>query len=55
VWWLDSLGRSLKHLLETVSMLEEQSIGFRGLQEAIDTMTSGGRLIFTHLWGTDRV
>jgi len=46
VWRLDRLGRSLKHLLETVSMLEERGIGFRSLHESIDTTTSGGRLIF---------
>jgi DNA invertase Pin-like site-specific DNA recombinase len=50
VWRLDRLGRSLKHLLETVSLLEERGIGFRSLQEAIDTTTSGGRLIF-HIFG----
>ncbi|MCI0564941.1 MAG: recombinase family protein [Nitrososphaera sp.] len=46
VWRLDRLGRSLKHLIETVGQLEEQGIGFRSLQEAIDTTSSGGRLIF---------
>ncbi len=50
VWRLDRLGRSLKHLIETVGQLEEQGIGFRSLQEAIDTTTSGGRLIF-HIFG----
>jgi len=50
VWRLDRLGRSLKHLLETVNMLEEIGIGFRSLQESIDTTTSGGRLIF-HIFG----
>ncbi len=50
VWWLDRLGRSLKHLLETAGQLEEREIGFRSLQEAIDTTTSGGRLIF-HIFG----
>jgi DNA invertase Pin-like site-specific DNA recombinase len=30
--------------------MEEQGIGFRSLQEAIDTTTSGGRLIF-HIFG----
>ena len=46
VWRLDRLGRSLIHLIETVGQLEEQGIGFRSLQEAIDTTTSGGRLVF---------
>ena len=46
VWRLDRLGRSLIHLIETVAQLEEQGIGFRSLQEAIDTTSSGGRLVF---------
>jgi len=46
VWRLDRLGRSLKHLIETVAQLEERGIGFWSLQESIDTTTSGGRLIF---------
>ena len=50
VWRLDRLGRSLRHLIDTVSALEERGIGFRSLQEAIDTTTSGGRLIF-HIFG----
>jgi len=50
VWRLDRLGRSLRHLLETVGKLEERGIGFRSLQESIDTTTSGGRLIF-HIFG----
>jgi DNA invertase Pin-like site-specific DNA recombinase len=33
-----------------VSELEERGIGFRSLQESIDTTTSGGRLIF-HIFG----
>src|SRR3954467_7319302 len=50
VWRLDRLGRSLKHLIETVGALEERGIGFRSLQENIDTTTSGGKLIF-HVFG----
>lgn len=46
VWRLDRLGRSLRHLIETIAQLDERGIGFRSLQEAIDTTTSGGRLIF---------
>jgi DNA invertase Pin-like site-specific DNA recombinase len=46
VWRLDRLGRSLIHLIETVGQLEEKGIGFRSLQEAIDTTTSGGKLVF---------
>jgi DNA invertase Pin-like site-specific DNA recombinase len=46
VWRLDRLGRSLKHLIETVADLDRQGIGFRSLQEALDTTTSSGKLVF---------
>jgi DNA invertase Pin-like site-specific DNA recombinase len=46
VWRLDRLGRSLKNLIETVTQLNERGVGFRSLQEAIDTTTSGGKLVF---------
>jgi DNA invertase Pin-like site-specific DNA recombinase len=46
VWRLDRLGRSLKHLIDTVTGLQERGIGFKSLQESIDTTTSGGRLVF---------
>jgi DNA invertase Pin-like site-specific DNA recombinase len=39
VWKLDRLGRSLRHLVDTVTGLAECGIGFRSLQEAIDTTT----------------
>jgi DNA invertase Pin-like site-specific DNA recombinase len=46
VWKLDRLGRSLTHLVETVRDLGAQGIGFKSLQENIDTTSSGGKLIF---------
>jgi DNA invertase Pin-like site-specific DNA recombinase len=46
VWKLDRLGRSLAHLVETVQVLAGRGIGFRSLQEQLDSTTSGGRLIF---------
>lgn len=46
VWKLDRLGRSLKHLVETVASLEQRGVGFRSLQESFDTTTNGGRLIY---------
>src|SRR5256714_3050001 len=46
VWRLDRLGRSLKHLLETITTLNKRKIGFKSLTESIDTTTSNGRLIF---------
>jgi DNA invertase Pin-like site-specific DNA recombinase len=85
VWRLDRLGRSLKHLIETITELIEfrisngyksfsrkpifealssmcpisiiyaklnnnRKIGFKSIQENIDTTTSGGKLIF-HIFG----
>ena len=49
VWKLDRLGRSLAHLVESVQALAARSVGFRSLQEQLDTTTSGGKLIF-HLF-----
>jgi DNA invertase Pin-like site-specific DNA recombinase len=49
VWRLDRLGRSLPHLISTMTDLEERDIGFKSLTENIDT-TSGGKLIF-HIFG----
>lgn len=46
VWRLDRLGRSLPHLVETVHELVARGVGFRSLNENIDTTTSGGKLIF---------
>ena len=50
VWRLDRLGRSLRHLMELVTELQEKGIGFRSLTESMDTTTSGGKLIF-HIFG----
>ena len=50
VWKLDRLGRSLKHLIEIINDLNNRGIGFKSLQENIDTTTSGGKLIF-HIFG----
>lgn len=49
-WRLDRIGRSLKHLIETVNDLDGRGVGFRSLNENIDTSTAGGRLIF-HIFG----
>ena len=46
VWKLDRLGRSLPHLVETVRDLGTRGVGFKSLQERLDTTTSGGKLIF---------
>ena len=50
VWRLDRLGRSIQHLIQTVKELQERNIGFKSLQENIDTTTSGGKLVF-HIFG----
>ena len=50
VWRLDRLGRSLKHLIETITNLNNRKIGFKSITENIDTTTSGGKLIF-HIFG----
>lgn len=46
VWKLDRLGRSLPHLVETVRDLVARGVGFKSLQENIDTTSSEGKLIF---------
>jgi DNA invertase Pin-like site-specific DNA recombinase len=50
VWRLDRLGRSLKHLIETITRLNNRKIGFKSITQNIDTTTSGGKLIF-HIFG----
>jgi DNA invertase Pin-like site-specific DNA recombinase len=49
VWRLDRLGRSLRHLVETVTELQHRGVGFKSLSESIDTTTPGGKLVF-HLF-----
>ena len=46
VWRLDRLGRSLKDLVGMVSDLEARGVAFSSLNEAIDTGSAGGKLIF---------
>src|SRR5947209_9465051 len=50
VWRLDRLGRSLKHLIETLTGLHEKGIEFQSLTENIDTSTPTGMFMF-HLIG----
>lgn len=50
VWRLDRLGRSLRHLIDTVNELADRGVSFRSLTENIDTTTSGGKLVF-HIFG----
>ena len=46
VWRLDRLGRSLKDLIALAEGLDKRGVGLKSLKEALDTTSSGGRLIF---------
>ncbi len=46
VWRLDRLGRSLPDLVNIVSDLEQQGIGFESLTEKIETSSAAGKLVF---------
>jgi DNA invertase Pin-like site-specific DNA recombinase len=50
VWRLDRLGRSLQHLIELVQELSHRQVGFKSLQESIDTTSPSGKLVF-HIFG----
>ena len=50
VWRLNRLGRSLKHLIESVTALQRQNIAFISITENIDTSTATGQLVF-HIFG----
>jgi DNA invertase Pin-like site-specific DNA recombinase len=47
---LDRLGRSLKQLIETVTELSDRGVGLKSSQEALDTMSSAGKLV-SHVFG----
>jgi DNA invertase Pin-like site-specific DNA recombinase len=51
VWRLDRLGRSLRHLIDTVEDLNQRGIGLVSLRESIDTTTASGRLVL-HIFGS---
>lgn len=46
VWRLDRIGRSLRHLVDLVGDLRSREIGFRSLNDPIDTTSASGRLVF---------
>jgi DNA invertase Pin-like site-specific DNA recombinase len=46
VWRLDRFGRSLKDLVARIEELAERGVGFRSLQESIDTTSPTGKLVF---------
>lgn len=50
VWRLDRLSRSLVTLITELQMLGELQLGFRSLNEQIETVTPAGRLFF-HMVG----
>jgi DNA invertase Pin-like site-specific DNA recombinase len=50
VWRLDRLGRSLRHLIDTVAELQAHDVAFRSLTEGLDTTTAAGRMTF-HVFG----
>jgi DNA invertase Pin-like site-specific DNA recombinase len=43
---LDRLGRNLPHLLELVAELKERKVGFKSLDDPVDTTTPVGMLTF---------
>ena len=46
VWKLDRLGRSLKDLIELVSLFREKGVEFVSLKDGINTGTATGRFTF---------
>src|SRR5215470_3960907 len=50
VWRLDRLGRSLPHLIETVTALQATGVAFQSITENIDTSNATGKLVF-HIFG----
>jgi len=50
VWRLDRLGRSLSQLIDIITGLKNRGIGFRSLNETIDTTNAVGELLF-HVFG----
>src|SRR5712691_9170055 len=46
VWKLDRLGRTTKGLIDLVELLKECGIGFKSLQDNIDTSTPMGQFFF---------
>ena len=50
VWRLDRLSKSLRDLIETVTLPESWGVQLKSLHESIDTASSSGKLIF-HLFG----
>ena len=52
VWRLDRVGRNFRHLIEMVQDLDNRGIGFRSLDENIDTTTAMGKLMLRTILGS---
>jgi DNA invertase Pin-like site-specific DNA recombinase len=46
VWRFDRFGRSLRHLVTALDEFQSLGIGFVSVQDAIDTATASGRMMF---------
>ncbi|GHB87077.1 recombinase family protein [Persicitalea jodogahamensis] len=46
VWKLDRLGPSMKELITLINEFQDKGVGFRSLNDAINTTTAQGRLVF---------
>ena len=46
VWLFDRFGRSLRHLVTALDEFRDLGVGFVSLQDAIDTATASGRMMF---------
>lgn len=46
VWKLGRLGRSMKELITLINEFQNKEVGFQSLNDAIDTTTAQGRLVF---------
>lgn len=51
VWKLDRLARSLKHLIEVITLLDKKGANFKSITDQIDTSTASGRFFF-HVMGS---
>lgn len=46
VWRIDRLGRSMRHLVNLVDDLRQRGVGFKSLNDGIDTTTANGEMVF---------
>ncbi len=45
-WKIDRLGRSLRHLLETMEEFRERGVDFVSVTEQLDTSSAAGKMVF---------